>query len=219
MNRQILIKEYADYSFTPEQISQELDIPLELVKSALFVYPKTTTEIKAKSLRYKSHIYDKRQATDRDRPMYELLYRNKPRRLNKMIKKMGTIVTAQILGCTRNDIVALKYHFGYYERIPGDALNKICYFSNTLRRKVDERDYRTCVRCKRPVNYDKIRYHKISHPGPMTVDNCATLCLNCRSTKILKEYDKDIHQFDGIGFEGFVGWIEEKVSYKKSKVQ
>ena len=219
MNRQNLIKEYDSYGFTAEQITEELNIPLILVKSALMVYPKPTTEIKAKSLRYQSHIYDKRQATDRDRPMYELLYRTKPRRLNRMIKKTGAIITAKMLKCKRNDIVALKYHFGYHERIPGDALNKICYFSTKLRREVDERDHRTCVRCGRAISDDKIRYHKISHPGSMTVDNCATLCLNCRSTKILKEYDKDIKQFDGMGFEGFIEWIEEKVPYKKTKVQ
>lgn len=214
MNRQDLIKEYSSYGFTAEQISKELDIPLYLVKSALMVYPKSTTEIKAKSLRYESHIYDKRQATDRDRPLYELLYRVKPRKLNKMIKKMGTIITAKMLGCKRNDIIALKYHFGYYERIPGDALEKICYFSTDLRRKVDERDHRTCVRCHHPIAGDKIRYHKISHPGPMTVDNCATLCLNCRATKVLKEYDRDIHQFDGMGLEEFKEWIEERVPYE-----
>lgn len=179
-------------------------------------YPKPTTEIKAKSLRYQSHVYDKRQATDRDRPMYELLYANKPRRLNKMIKKMGTIITAKILNCTRNDIIALKYHFGYHERIPGNALEKICYFSTDLRRKIDKRDNRTCVRCHRKINDDKIRYHKISHPGPMTVDNCATLCLNCRSTKILKEYDRDIHQFEDMRFGEFLKWIEEKVPYKST---
>lgn len=213
INRQNLIKEYSNYGFTAEQISEELDIPLYLVESALMVYPKTTTEIKAKSLRYKSHIYDKTQATDRDRSMYELLYRVKPRKLNKIIKKMGTIKAAQILGCTRNDIIALKYHFGYHERIPGNALERICYFSTDLRRKVDERDNRTCVRCHRKIDDDKIRYHKISHPGPMTVDNCATLCLNCRATKILKEYDKDIHQFDGMRFEEFKEWVEEKMPY------
>lgn len=214
MNRQNLIKEYDSYGFTAEQISEELNISLDLVKSALMVYPKPTTEIKAKSLRYKTHIYDKRQATDRDRPMYELLYRVKPRKLNKIIKKMGSVKAAQMLGCKRNDIIALKYHFGYHEHIPGDALERICYFSTDLRRKIDERDDRTCVRCKRQVSNDKIRYHKISHPGPMTVDNCATLCLNCRATKILKEYDKDIHQFDGMGFEEFVEWVEENVGYE-----
>lgn len=215
MNRQDLIKQYENYGFTAKQISDELDIPLYLVNSALMVYPKPTTEIKAKSLRYKSHIYDKRQATDRDRPMYELLYRVKPRKLNKMIKKLGSIMTAQMLGCKRNDIIALKYHFGYHEHIPGDALERICYFSADLRKQVDERDHRTCVRCHHHIEDDKIRYHKISHPGPMTVDNCATLCLNCRSAKILKEYDQNIHQFEGMRFEEFLEWIKGKVPYKK----
>jgi len=49
MNKQDLILQYADYGFSPEETSKDLDIDIILVKSALFVTPIPNSEKPAKS--------------------------------------------------------------------------------------------------------------------------------------------------------------------------
>lgn len=207
MNRQDLIKQYADYGLTAEEISKELDLPIFLIKSALIKPTKKITERKVKQLRCSVPKYDKEKATDVTRPMYEILYKYGPRKINKFINKVGYELTSEVFGCKKGDLIALKLHFGYYNPIPGNALDTITYFSDKLRRKVDKRDNRHCIRCGRPINDKNIRYHKISQPGPMETDNCATLCLYCRSFRILKHYDADPERFRGMRFKEFREWI------------
>ena len=209
MNRQDLIKEYKEYGFSEAEISAELGIPLFLIKSALVKDKPSRTDIKAKSLRYKNVAYDKMQANDRTLALYELLYEYHPLELNKLLKNMGANFTAKYTGYTVNDIIALKMHFGYKGSIPKDALHKICYFSEKIRREVDKRDNRQCIRCNKDLTVKSIRYHKISHPDEMVADNCATLCLYCRSHRILKHYDHDRERFMGMRYEEFKTWIAD----------
>jgi len=219
MNHQDLIKEYDSYGFTPNEISETLNIPVDLVKAALIASLPSTTDYPANSIRYKKQFYEKTQATDRTRPLYEILYKYAPKDLNRMIKVWGLVLTARYIGHTRNDLMALKMHFGYRNIIPGNALKKICYFSDELRKAVDERDHRKCARCGRDCTKENIRYHKISHPGEMTVDNCVTLCLGCRYTKVLRAYDVDYRLFQGMDHKEFIDWINTYIPYYKNKVK
>lgn len=209
MNRQDLIKQYHEYGLKPEEISEELGIPSFLVKSALVKPKRPITEKKAKTLRYSRPRYDKERATDRTWNLYEILYKHGPRRINKVLAKTGFDLAAEILECEKKDLIALKLHFGYHKPLPGDAMQKITYFSEKLRRKVDNRDNRTCIRCGKKIDKKNIRYHKIYHPGPMKVDNCATLCLYCRSFRILKHYDAYPDMFDDMSFKEFKEWIHK----------
>jgi len=191
MNKQDLVKEYYDYGMAVQDIAKELNMPLGLVNSALETPKLKQTEKPAQGLNqyivsrdYKIH------AVDREMPMYELLYEYGPIELNRMLNKLGIKYTCMCLGVHKHVIIALKYHFGYHEDLPKEALNRISYFSTKLRREVDKRDDRCCIRCGRHMpDIKKIRYHKISHPGPMTVDNCATLCVYCRSERIIKQIE------------------------------
>jgi hypothetical protein len=214
------IKEYKDYGFSPEEIAKELKLDLFFVKSALDPQKKPSSWLKAKSLRYGSCNYDRKQANDKEMPLYEILYKYSSYEINKLISKLGFTLTSKYMGVKRNDLIALKVHFGFHNPIPRDALEHIAYFSNDLRKKVDERDERRCVRCGKKLNKKNIRYHKISHPGPMEVDNCITLCFYCRSWRILKHYDTNKERFENMRFEEFKKWIfnnDPAIKHNKQK--
>ena len=205
MNKQDLVREYEDYGYSVEEIAKELNMPINLVKSAVERNKMSTTSYQAKSnyVPYTHGYTFKMCATDRERPMYEVLYEHGASDLNTMIKTWGLRLTAMYTGVKKNDLIALKYHYGYHNPIPGDALAKATYFSNEVRKQVDERDNRQCVRCGYDLGVKDIRYHKISHPALCTADNCITLCLYCRKTRILPNYEI----FNGMNYTTMKEWI------------
>jgi len=89
--------------------------------------------------------------------------------------------------------------------LPGHAMDLCLYFPEDIRRMVDQRDKRTCVRCHRHISDGDIRYHKISHPGPVDdVDNCATLCKRCRSRYVNRKVIGNRKLFKDMRYDGFV---------------
>ncbi|MBC8551465.1 MAG: hypothetical protein H8D23_17610 [Candidatus Brocadiales bacterium] len=213
MNKQDLVKEYKDYGYSAQEIAQELNMPISLVNSALEGYKLPTTSYKAKET-YKTYANDKTfrtRANDKTLPMYEVLYEYGPKDINRMVSTWGLTMTAKFTGYTKNNLIALKYHYGYHNHIPMDALDKTTYFSEAIRREVDARDDRHCIRCTHPLGIKDIRYHKITHPAPMSVNVCATLCKYCRSTKILPNYEV----FDGMRYEEFKEWVLTNDPYVK----
>lgn len=220
MNRQEKIKEYKEYGFSEPDIAKEMNIDISLVRSALVNnQAKVRTEVKSYTSTHgysdvrKNHKL-KMYATDVDRPVYELLYKYGSNYLNKIIKNYGLKPAAHFIDVIPSNLITLKTYFGYNNVIPRDALERITYFSTSLRREVDERDHRECIRCERPVSDKEIRYHKISHPGPMEVNNCATLCHWCRGTKILRCIAKDPDIFNDLGFADFKVWIDTSAAFQ-----
>jgi hypothetical protein len=209
VNKQQKIKEYFDYGFTPEQIAKEMDLPIFLVNTALKGWKKPIIAHPAKSITHKKHFYDWRQGMDREMPMYEMLYEYGALKINKYVRVYGIINAAELMRYDRKYIWALKKHFGYYNSIPKNALEKINYFSTAIKREVDARDGRKCVRCGKDCSYEQIRYHKISHPGPMNANNCATVCKICRTWRIRKHYDLNPEIFKDMDYAGFVEWIRQ----------
>jgi len=216
MNRQILIKEYADYGFTVEEICKELNLWPELVKSALEPSPPVRTEIPAKSIS-RRYFPQYAHATDKSIEFYELLYKYGPRKLNRWLKVYGQTDCAEYINCDPSVLFSLKIHFGYHRSIPGNALELCTYFPEEVRRQVDERDHRICVRCHRHVSNRDIRYHKISHPGPVEPDNCATLCRKCRSTQINRRVIVNRKDFKTMRFDEFCKWIEGVTPFRARK--
>jgi hypothetical protein len=213
MNRQDLIKEYADYGFTVPEICAELNLEAWYVSSALHEDPPLRTEMPAKSI---SKIYYPQyaHATDKTIDFYELLHKHGTLKLNRYIRVFGIKAGARVLGCDPQSVFALKMHYGYHKPLPGNALELSLYFPEDIRRQVDERDQRTCVRCgKQPSNAD-IRYHKISHPGPVDLDNCATLCKRCRSRHVNGIVIRQRKRFKDMRFEGFLKWIQNVTPYR-----
>ena len=208
MNRQDLIKEYADYGLTEAEIAEELNIDPLLVNSALMVYPPLRTETPAKSISkryYPQHAH----ATDKTIELYELLHEHGSRKINRYWKVYGLSAAAQVLDCDSQTLFALKMHYGYHRPLPGNALELALYFPEEVRRQVDERDQRICVRCHKKVPDVDIRYHKISHPGPVDLENCATLCKRCRSRHVNPYVVKNRKLFKDMRFEGFLKWIRD----------
>jgi len=204
MNRQILIKEYADYGFTVPEICEELDLEEWFVISALDEDPLCRTEVPAKSI---SKIYYPQyaHATDKTIDLYELLYRHGTRKINRYYNVYKLKAAAHVLKCDPRTLFALKIHFRYERSLPGNAMDLCLYFPEEIRRQVDERDKRTCVRCHRRVTDNDLRYHKISHPGPVdAVDNCATLCKRCRSRHVNRKVIDNRKLFKDMRFDGFV---------------
>jgi hypothetical protein len=203
MNRQILIKEYADYGFTVPEICTELNLEDWFVISALHEDPPCRTEVPAKSI---SKIYFPQyaHATDRTIDFYELLYKHGPRKINRYWKAYGLTPSAQVLRCDSKTLFALKIHFGYERPLPGNAMDLCLYFPEEIRRQVDGRDHRACVRCHKHVSDRDIRYHKISHPGPVDVYNCATLCKRCRSRYVNPYVLKNRKLFKDMRFGEFL---------------
>lgn len=213
MNRQDLIKDYVDYGFSAKDIAEELGIDEVLVKSALIEQKPLRTETPASSIKaiYKDTTY-KTHATDKTMPMYELLYEYGPKELNRMIKNWGLKPTAEYLKVKWSILYSLKVHFGYHEPLPMDALHRITYFSDEIRKSVDERDNRECIRCERHIEKKNIRYHKISHPGPMCIDNCATLCQYCRHRTLKHIYD-NYRTFYRMRYNDFRAWIHNNDAF------
>lgn len=87
--------------------------------------------------------------------------------------------------------------------MPANAIDRLFYFSNDLRRQVDERDGRRCIVNQSDLTQKRIRYHKISIPGPMTVDNCATICYRHRGEKVLKILENKPETFRGMNYKQF----------------
>jgi len=144
MNRQVLIKEYADYGFTEEEIAKELNIDLLLVNSALMTSPPVRTEIPAKNIS-KRYYPQYAHATDKSIEFYEILHEHGPRKLNRYIKVYGFEAAAYVLKCEPRPLFALKMHYGYHRPLPGNAEELSLYFPEEVRREVDERDKRTCL--------------------------------------------------------------------------
>jgi len=212
-----MIREYEDYGYSVEDIAKELNIPLNLVKSALERNKQGNTAYQAKS-NYKDYANDntfKTRATDKTMPMYEMLHEHGPAAINRLITKYGLTYAAKWMRYTKGQLISLKYHYGYHNPIPGDALAKVTYFSEAVRREVDERDSRQCVRCSYDLGVKDIRYHKVSHPALCTADNCITLCLYCRSTRVLPNYEV----FNGMNYTTMSTWIHKHDAFKpKSNV-
>lgn len=208
LNRQDRIKEYYDYDFTTEEIAEELNLEVWFVEEALKPSPIPRTEQPARS---RLRIYNGKKggrSHPRDRTIlsYELLYKYGPNRLNTYLRKYGLHPAARVMGIPWQWLYTLKVYFGYHNKLPVDALDRITYFSEEIRRQVDERDKRTCIRCSVATTSDTIRYHKINHPGAMAANNCATLCSKCRS-RALNYYHGKQSIFKGIDFKGFCNWI------------
>jgi len=79
--------------------------------------------------------------------MYELLYKYGPYRINYAYKVYGLIKAANRLGTTASTLYVLKDHFGYDRLLPRNALDRIPYFPEEIRKKIDERDHGMCIRC------------------------------------------------------------------------
>jgi len=210
MNRQDRIKEYYDYNFTTEEIAEELGIEVWFVEEALKPSPIPRTEQPARS---RLRIYNGKKGgrshpRDRTIPSYELLYKYGPNRLNTYMKKYGLVPAGRVLNIPWQRLYTLKVYFGYHNKLPGDAISRITYFSEEIRRQVDERDKRVCIRCGVATTTEAIRYHKINHPGSMEVDNCATLCDKCR-IRAYKYYAVKQSIFKGYGVEDFRVWVVE----------
>jgi len=210
VNRQELVEEYKDYGYSNAEIAEMLDIDIFLVRDALVKPKRLNSEKRAKGIGglYKNKSA-KHFATDRERESFELLYKYGPLELNKMINRWGVTATAVFVHVRPVILRILKDYFASRHPLPGTALEMISYFSNDLRREVDNRDNRVCQRCNRPQDKKTIRYHKIAHPGLCTVDNCITLCTYCRNTRILPRYYEDRHMFDGMDYEAMHTWIQE----------
>jgi len=208
-NRQNIIKSYLDYGFTAEEIAEELDMDLALVRSALQPQKMLRTQKSSRSTR---KVYTKRvwrtHSRDKTIQLYEILYKFGVKEINRNVRQFGLKPGARYMHIRWEDLYTLKIHFGYHNPLPGDALDKITYFSEKLRRAVDERDHRTCIRCNRKLTKESIRYHKITHPGPMNIDNCATLCKRCRICRIIRYYKVAPDIFHGMTFNQFKQWID-----------
>jgi len=216
MNRQDRIKEYYDYNFTTEEIAEELGVEVWFVEEALKSSPIPRTEQPARS---RLRIYNGKKGgrshpRDRTIPSYELLYKYGPNRLNTYLKKYGLHPAGRVLGIPWQWLYTLKVYFGYHNKLPHDALDRITYFSEDLRRQVDDRDNRVCIRCGVATTPDTIRYHKINHPAPMTANNCTTLCNKCR-IRAYKYYAGKQSIFKGYGIEEFREWVVENDSVKQ----
>jgi hypothetical protein len=207
MNRQVLIKEYADYGFTVPEICDELNLEEWFVNSAMYEDPPCRTEIPAKSI---SKIYYPQyaHATDKTIAFYELIHEHGSRKINRYWRVYGLSAAAQVLECDPRTLFSLKIHFGYERPLPGDALDLCLYFPEEVRRQVDDRDQRTCVRCHKKASDADIRYHKISHPGPVSKDNCATLCKRCRSRHVNPFVVRNRKMFKEMRFDEFVTCVK-----------
>ena len=213
-NRQELIIECADYGLSTKEISDHLNIEEWLVQSALVKSPTPRTEIPAKSTS-KTYYPQYAHSTDKTIEFYEVLYEHGPKKLNRLIKKIGPKLTSEFLGARWNTMHALKIHFGYDDPIPANALELCLYFPEKVRREVDARDNLKCARCDRETDDKCRRYHKIYHPGPITAENCSTLCRYCRTTKINKFLSYDPNMFDGLTHQEFVDWLKINAPFIK----
>jgi len=210
LNRQDRIKEYHEYDFTTEEIVEELNLEVWFVEEALkpSSVPRTEQPARSRLRIYKGKGGGRSHPRDRTIPSYELLYKYGPNRLNTYLKKYGLVPAGRVLGIPWQWLYTLKVYFGYHNKLPRDALDRITYFSEEIRRQVDDRDKRVCIRCGSATTTDSIRYHKINHPAPMTADNCATLCDKCR-IRAYKYYAGKQSIFKGYGVEGFREWVVE----------
>ena len=210
MNRQDRIKEYYDYGFKTEEIAEELAVEEWFVEEALKPSPIPRTEQPAKS---RLRIYNGKKGgrshpRDVTIPSFEFLYKHGPNRINTYLKKYGLVPAGRVLGIPWQWLYTLKIHFGYHNKLPQDALDRITYFSENLRQQVNDRDKRACIRCGTATTLDTIRYHKINHPASMTADNCVTLCEKCR-IRAYKYYAAKQSIFKGFGVEDFQRWVAE----------
>jgi len=210
LNRQDRIREYREYDFTTEEIADELNVEVWFVEEALkpSTIPRTEQPAKSRLRIYNGKGGGRSHPRDVTIHSYELLYKYGPNRLNTYMKKYGLLPAGRVLNIPWQWLYSLKIHFGYHNKLPQDALDRITYFSEKLRREVDERDNHICIRCGTATTADTIRYHKISHPAPMTADNCATLCDKCR-IRSYKYYADKQSIFKGYGVVDFSDWIVE----------
>jgi len=203
------IKQYHEYGFTIEEIAEELSISPSLVRSALKAPETTSTDhpfITKQFNRWKYGHY----GTTRVIPSLELLWKVGPHKMNEMLEKWGQALTAEHLGVSRNLIIAVRYYFGYHEKIPPNAWNYLSYVPLEIRKQVDERDQRICVRCNRKIVTDsEVRYHKIYWRGPMSADNVATVCRLCRRERLVHLVADNPEMFRDMRFEDFKKWIQE----------
>ena len=213
-NRQELIIECADYGLSTKEISDHLNIEEWLVKSALVKSPTPRTEIPAMSTS-KTYYPQYAHSTDKTIEFYEVLYEHGASKINRLIKRWGPKSTADFLGIRWNVLHSLKIHFGYEDPLPANALELCLYFPEEIRRDVDTRDNLKCARCDRETDDKNRRYHKISHPNPVTADNCVTLCKYCRTTRINKLLKFDPKMFNGMLHDDFKVWVKEHTPFVK----
>jgi hypothetical protein len=181
-------------------------MPEILVKSALLGEEKKNKKERTPVGKTTNYLL---YATDVDRPHFEVLYKYGPQELNRMIRHWGLKYTAIYVGLSLSQLCGLKEHFGRHRQFPSDSIEKLAYFSKELRKKVDERDNKKCQRCGRKTDRKNRRYHKIYHPGPMTIDNCITLCYICRKYRILKHGGINGQKFKGMTYDELKKWIQE----------
>ena len=216
-NQDRIIK-YYEYGFTPDEIAEEFDLPVEFVKLAIDNHKKST-EIPFITRQFDRWKYS-RYGTTRVIKSLELLWEVGPRKFDKLVRQLGINAAAKELGVSRNLVFAAKSYFGYYEKIPEDAWNFISYVPLEIREKVDARDKRHCIRCKRKIVNDKeLRYHKIYWKGPMEPDNVATVCRLCRREKIFPVVLDNPEMFKNMRYKEFERWINRIVPPLKKNYQ
>lgn len=209
--RQDLIREYYEYGYTIDQIVEELNMAETYVKMALF-QRKYNNYMYIPGQRARA-LYTKKNhyviCTVRRVAMYEFLYKFGIKEINRRIAMFGIRPAAHYLRVPINEIVALRKHFGYNnDRIPPDSMEYLTYFSENLREGphgIDERDERICQKCGKDMNnrVKEIRYHKISHPGPMIVDNAITICHWCRRKYAMPITTDEPRMLMGMRFQEF----------------
>jgi len=192
------------------EIGEELNLEVWFVEEALkpSTIPRTEQPARSRLRIYNGKKGGRSHHRDRTIQSYELLYKYGPNRLNTYMKKYGLVPAGRVMGIPWQWLYTLKVYFGYHNKLPQDALDRITYFSEGLRRQVDGRDKRVCIRCGVTTTTDTIRYHKINHPGLMKADNCATLCDKCR-IRAYKYYAAKQSIFKGYGVEDYRVWVVE----------
>lgn len=213
MNIQDRIKEMNEYGFTQEEIAKELNIAEVMVKSALLADIPSVNDKRADSYQriHKNSIV-RHYAIDKEMLMYEILYEHGYAKLNKYLKTYDTTATAVLLNVPHQAVYSLKRYFGYHEKIPPDAIERITYWSNDLRAEAKELYDSTCIRCDKKLDTNTIRFHKINHPGPMNMDNCAVMCNYCRK-RMISHIKTDYTVFHGMDNTQFKQWITENDAF------
>ena len=215
------VREFVDYNFTLEEIIEELNNRPEKVVRAAYQFVKDNRSFTSQEIgisdKTPGNKNPKMHTRDKNIEFYELIWREGRKEINWAIRNLGSSHAAKYFRVDRKVILALQQHYDYKEGLPQDYLEQMTYFPEEVRREVDKRDKRECIRCGRKLkkcldNEDRqskftLNYHKIQHPGPIDKSNCATLCYVCRRRLQVKHKDKDT--FEGMDFTEFKQWISE----------
>ena len=223
------VKELVDYDYTLEEAKQELygraseniiEICYERLQEMKLQKERIERNI-GKADRTPGKQNPKMHSRDMNIPFWELLYREGRDEINTIIKTFGTSLAAKYFRVDRKVILALRQHFNY-QLVPGDWKKHCTYIPEEVRRSVDKRDNRRCIRCNGKLNSEAgrfkakcIHYHKINHPGPLNRSNVATLCSICR--RRIRSQNKGKDTFEGMQFKDFKKWIEDNDPSQKKK--